>query len=99
MANASKIDYHNFDATAALTIAAWSVAGRFMYEQATPETRMLIAQALDELAGDLASRGVIYASKSSCCLHNDQIVFEIMFSETPSDVLKPKKVEIRLNCG
>ena len=99
MANASKIDYHNFDATAALTIAAWSVAGRFMYEQATFETRMLIAQALDELADDLASRRVIYASKSNCYLHNDQIVFEIMFSETPSDVLKPKKVEIRLNCG
>ena len=99
MANASKIDYHNFDATAALTIAAWSVAGRFMYEQATPEMRMLIAQALDELAGDLASRGIIHAAKPSCYLHNDKIVFEIVFSETPSDVLKPKKVEISLNCG
>ena len=99
MANASKIDYHNFDATAALKIAVWSVVGRFMYEHATPETRTLIAQALDELAGDLASRGVIYASKSSCYLHNDQIVFEIAFSETPSDVFKPKKVEITLNCG
>lgn len=99
MANASKIDYHNFDATAALTIAAWSVASRFRYEQATPETRMLIAQALDELTGDLASRGVIYASKPSCYLHNDQIVVEIVFSETPSDVFKPKKVEITLNYG
>ena len=99
MANASKIDYHNFDATAALTIAAWSVAGRFMYEQATPETRTLIAQSLDELASDLTSRGVIYASKSSCYLHNDQIVFEIVFSEIPSDLFKPKKVEITLNCG
>ena len=99
MANASKIDYHNFDATAALKIAAWSVVGRFMYERATPETRTLIAQVLDELANDLASRGVIYASKSSCYLHNDKIVFEIVFSETPSDVFKPKKVEITLNCG
>ena len=99
MVNASKIDYHNFDATAALKIAAWSVVGRFMYEQAIPETRTLIAQALDELASDLASRGVIYASKSSCYLHNDKIVFEIVFSETPSDVFKPKKVEITLNCG
>ena len=99
MTNASKIDYHNFDATAALTIAAWSVAGRFMYEQVTPKTRMLIVQALDELAGDLASREVIYASKSSCYLRNDQIVFEIVFSETPSDVFKSKKVEITLNCG
>lgn len=99
MANANKIDYHNFDATAALTIAAWSVAGRFMYEQATPETRMLIAQALYELADDLASRGIIYAPKTSCYLHNDKIVFEILFSETPSEVLKPKKVEIYLNRG
>ena len=99
MANASKIDYHNFDATAALKIAVWSVVGKFMHEQVTPETKTLIAQALDELANDLASRGVIYASKSSCYLHNDQIVFEIEFSETPSDVFKPKKVEITLNCG
>ena len=99
MANTSKIDYHNFDATAALKIAAWSVVGWFMYEQATLETRTLIAQALDELASDLASRGVIYASKSSCYLRNDKIVFEIAFSETSSDVFKPKKVEITLNCG
>lgn len=99
MANVSKIDYHNFDATAALKIAAWSVASRFMYEQATPETRMLIAQALDELADDLAFRGVIYASKLSCYLRNDQTVVEIVFSETPSGVFKPKKVEIILNYG
>ena len=99
MANASKIDYHNFDPTAALKIVVWSVVGKFMYEQATPETRMLIVQALDELAGDLASRGVIYAFKTSCYLHNDRMVVEIVFSETPSNVLKPKKIEISLNCG
>lgn len=100
MANTSKIgkiDYHNFDATAALKIAAWSVAGRFMYGQATPETRMLILQALDDLANNFVSRGVIYAFKSRCYSRNDQIVFEIVVSETLGDVFKPKTIEICLN--
>ena len=99
MDKARKIDYHNFDATAALATAAWSVARKFMYEQVTPETRMRIAQALDDLASDFTSRGAIYAFKTSCYLRNDQIVFKIMVSETPSDVFEPKTLEICFNRG
>ena len=99
MANASKIDYHNFNATAALTIAAWSVAGKFLYEQATPETRTLMAETLDYIAEDLATRGVIWSCKSECYLQADQLVLEATFAATPSDMLKPMKVKISLNCG
>ena len=71
MDSARKIDCQNFDATAALATTAWSIARKFMYEQVTPETRMRIAQALDDLANNFVSRGVIYAFKSRCYSRND----------------------------
>ena len=95
----NKIDFHNFDATAAVTIAAWSAASKFLYEQFTPKIKCFIVETLDSMAEDLVDRGVIWSYKSACDLQADKVVLEMIFAESPSDMLKPKRVEIKLDCG
>jgi hypothetical protein len=95
----NKIDFHNFDTTAAVTIAVWSVASKFLYEQFTPKIKHFMVETLDSMAEDLVNRGVIWSYKSACDLQANKIVLEITFAESPSDVLKPKRVEIKLDCG
>lgn len=95
----NKINFHNFDATAAVTIVAWSAASKFFYEQFTPKIECFIVETLDSMAEDLVARGVIWSYKSACNLQGNKVVLDITFAESPSDVLKPKRVEIKLNCG
>ena len=97
--NIIKIDFHNFAAKDAVTLAIWNVASKFMYEQFTSEIKCSIVEALNHAMEDLATKEVIWTFKSNCYLQADQLVLEIVFAENPSNALKPTKVEVKLNCG
>ena len=99
MFNPFKIDFHNFDVKAALEIAVWLVADKFMYERATEQTILMIQDALDEFGIELVSREIIWSAKASCYMRFNKLILEIAFAETPKDALKPTKVTLELTCG
>lgn len=90
-----RVNFHDFSAGDAVFLLAYSTLLTYIYEQATPETRRMIAKDLEDKVTEWLVPGAVDNVETECFLRNAAIVLSAKWDE--DGLVNHTSVEV--DCG
>ena len=90
-----RVNFHDFSASDAVFLLAYSTLLSYIYEQATSETRTMIAKDLEDKVTEWLVPGVVDNVETNCFLRNAAIVLSAKWDEDGA----AKYTSVEIDCG